>query len=60
MAVLLRWSALYPRGGTGWFDLGRWPALQALAQGMDTRPATLRLALAETLGDRPFSAPVPA
>jgi glutathione S-transferase len=60
VAAFLRWSALYPRGGAGWFDLGRWPALRALATAMDARPATARLALAEGLGDRPFSAPAPA
>jgi glutathione S-transferase len=59
-AALLRWSALYPRGGTGWFGLDRWPALLALAQAMETRPASLRVALAEGLGDRPFSAPTHA
>ncbi|MGQ0564191.1 MAG: glutathione S-transferase family protein [Gemmobacter sp.] len=57
--ALLRWSALYPRGGTGWFALDRWPALLALAQALDARPATRRVALAEGLGDRPFSAPIP-
>jgi glutathione S-transferase len=57
VVALLRWSALYPRGGTGWFALSRWPALTALAQAMDTRPGTARVALAEGLGDRPFSAP---
>jgi len=56
-ACLLRWSALYPRGGTGWFALERWPSLLALAQAMDARPGTARIALAEGLGDRPFFAP---
>lgn len=60
LAALLRWSALYPRGGTEWFQLDRWPALQALAQAMDKRPAAARVALAEGLGHRPFSAPTHA
>ncbi len=57
VACLLRWSALYPRGQTGWFALDRWPALTQLAQVMDARTGTARVALAEGLGDRPFSAP---
>jgi glutathione S-transferase len=56
-AALLRWSALYSVGGADWFRLDRWPALRALAQAMDARPATARVALAEGLGPRPFSAP---
>ncbi len=57
VAALLRWSALYPRGATAWFALDRWPALHALARAIDARPATRRVALAEGLGDSPFSAP---
>ena len=60
VAALLRWSALYPAGGTGWFALNRWPALQAFAVAMDARPATARVARAEGLGARPFSTPVHA
>lgn len=59
LAVMLRWLALYPAGATGWFDLGRWPALHALATRIETRPAARRAARAEGLGPAPFSAPRP-
>jgi glutathione S-transferase len=56
----LRWLALYPAGETGWFDLARWPRLQAMAQALETRESAQAGARAEGLGHRPFSAPVPA
>jgi glutathione S-transferase len=58
-AALLRWSALYPSGNTGWFALHRYPALAGLMQAIDARVATRRVALAEGLGDSPFCAPSP-
>lgn len=54
---LLRWCALYPGGGTDWFDIARIPALMQLCRNVEARPATLRAAAAEGLGDAPFSAP---
>ena len=54
---LLRWAALYPRGGTGWFDLASWPRLATMARALETRPAAIAAARAEGLGDTPFSAP---
>jgi len=56
----LRWLALYPAGETGWFDLGRWPVLQAMAQALETRASAVAAARAEGLGPAPFSAPMPA
>lgn len=53
----LRWCALYPAGGTGWFALARMPALKRLAETLDAHPATLRAIAAEGLGPTPFSAP---
>jgi len=55
----LRWLALYPAGDTGWFDLGRWPALQSLARTLETRDSAQAAARAEGLGPAPFSAPIP-
>ncbi|UXX83138.1 glutathione S-transferase family protein [Roseovarius pelagicus] len=57
LAPMLRWMALYPTGGTGWFDLGQWPALYAITRSMDTRASTQRIAALEGLGPTPFSAP---
>ncbi|MCU9847668.1 glutathione S-transferase family protein [Defluviimonas sp. WL0024] len=54
---LLRWLALYPRGGTGWYNLTAFPALHALARGLETRPAARKAALAEGLGETVFSNP---
>lgn len=60
LASLLRWCALYPAGGTAWFELGDYPFLCALAETLETRPAAIRAAAAEGLGPTPFSAPVHA
>lgn len=57
LAMLLRWSALYPVGGTTWFDIAAWPRLHDLCRDLETRPAVRRVAMAEGLGDAPFSAP---
>lgn len=59
LACLLRWCALYPAGDTGWFDLDAYPALQALAQTLETRPAVHAAQAAEGLGPTPFTAPRP-
>ncbi|MFB9148483.1 glutathione S-transferase family protein [Roseovarius ramblicola] len=55
----LRWAALYPAGGAGWFDLARWPALAALARDLEARDSTRAAIAAEGLGERPFTAPQP-
>lgn len=58
LAPMLRWPALYG-GDTDWFDLGRWPRLEAFARRCEKRPAAVRAAKAEGLGPTPFSAPHP-
>lgn len=57
LAVLLRWAALYPEGGAGWFELAAFPYLQGLCERLERRPAALRSAEAEGLGPTPFSSP---
>lgn len=57
LCPMLRWLALYPEGETGWFDLGRWPRLRAVAWRMDSRSETAEAVAAEGLGPTPFSAP---
>ncbi|OIP85669.1 MAG: glutathione S-transferase [Rhodobacterales bacterium CG2_30_65_12] len=57
IAVILRWLALYPVGGTGWFRLVDWPRLAALAVRIEARPSVARAQAAEGLGPTPFSAP---
>ncbi|MCG3267221.1 glutathione S-transferase family protein [Yoonia sp. I 8.24] len=58
LAPMLRWSALYG-GSTDWFDLSRWPHLQAFAKRIETRPAVIAAAKSEGLGSTPISAPSP-
>ncbi|MBT8152336.1 glutathione S-transferase family protein [Epibacterium ulvae] len=57
VAACLRWAALYPITGTGWFDLSAYPNLQGLAQNLETRPAVRVAIQAEGLGPTPFSSP---
>lgn len=57
VCAMLRWSALYPSGDTSWFDVSRWPALQALAQRIEQRPSVATLCAAEGMAVRPFSSP---
>lgn len=57
LSVLLRWLALYPEQGHGWFTLAPYPGLAAIAMAQQNRPATLRAAMAEGLGPTPFTAP---
>ena len=57
LATCLRWLALYPKQGCAWFDIDKTPALRRLAERMEQRPAALRAAEAEGLGETPFSAP---
>ncbi|SFD50062.1 glutathione S-transferase family protein [Roseivivax sediminis] len=58
LACCLRWCALYPAGGTGWFRLSDTPALSRLAAGIEAREGALRAAAAEGLGPTPFTAPI--
>ncbi len=55
--ALIRWPALYPKGGTGWFTLTDFPALHRLALIAEARPAIHAAQQAEGLGPTPFSAP---
>ncbi|HAV08355.1 MAG TPA: glutathione S-transferase [Rhodobacteraceae bacterium] len=57
LAVLLRWPALYPRGGTAWYRLTTYPSLAALAARIETRPSMARAMIAEGLGPTPLTAP---
>lgn len=57
VVAMLRWSALYPAGDTGWFSLSRWPSLMNLAQRIETRDSVLSLIRAEGMDTCPFSAP---
>jgi len=59
LAPAMRWAALYPAGGTGWFHLARWPRLAALAHDLEARESTRAAIAAEGLGARPFTAPMP-
>jgi len=56
----LRWLALYPEGRCDWFDLSRYPCLWGIAERLERRPASLRAAAAEGLGEKPFTRPEPA
>ena len=55
--VCLRWMALYPKGGTGWFDITATPHLADHAARMEARDSVKRAMAAEGLGDTPFTAP---
>ncbi|MFN6952380.1 MAG: glutathione S-transferase family protein [Albidovulum sp.] len=57
LAALIRWLALYPEDGAGWFDLAAFPALRDLAAALESRPAATRAALAEGLGSTIFTRP---
>jgi glutathione S-transferase len=57
ICALMRWSVLYPRGQAHWFDLHRFPALDAMARRVEATPAAKAVATAEGLGDTPFTAP---
>ena len=57
LVACLRWIALYPREGAGWWDRGAAPHLGALCARIEARPAAQACAAAEGLGPRPFTAP---
>lgn len=57
ICCLCRWITLYPSDRCGWMTLAQFPALNALAQNLENRPAARRVALAEGLGPTIFTAP---
>ena len=57
LAMQLRWIGSYDHGHPGRIDLSAYPALMALARGLEQRPAALHVALAEGLGPTIFSNP---
>ena len=57
VACLLRWMVLYPKGGSGWFDLSEWPHLQAMAARLEPCGSVQSAISAEGLGPAPFTAP---
>ncbi|WP_343081282.1 glutathione S-transferase family protein [Ostreiculturibacter nitratireducens] len=57
ISCLLRWLALFPKGRADWFDLSAYPALEAVAAAMESRPAAGAAALAEGLGTTIFTKP---
>jgi glutathione S-transferase len=58
LGPLLRWCALYPVDGSGWFDLSAFPRLRAIAEMMEERASVRAAIAAEGLGARPFTGPV--
>ncbi len=58
LACLLRWADLYPAADrSGWFSLGDWPLLQAMAARLEHRQSVKAAIKAEGLGAFPFTAP---
>jgi glutathione S-transferase len=57
LALLMRWSVLYPEGQTQWFHLPDFPHLATHVTALETRPSTQRATAAEGLGPTPFTAP---
>lgn len=57
LAACLRWIALYPRDRAGWWDRDAAPHLARLCARIEARPATRACAMAEGLGELPFTLP---
>jgi glutathione S-transferase len=57
VCALMRWSVLYPEGQTQWFDLQAYPALGNVARAAEQTPAARAVAIAEGLGNTPFTRP---
>ena len=57
VVTLARWAALYPPGVPRWFELSRFPTLEALARAQEARVETPVIARAEGLGPHPFTRP---
>jgi len=59
LAAILRWCALYPKGGTAWFSIKDYPGLWDMAETLEGRAAVRMAQEAEGLGPTPFTAPRP-
>ncbi|MDF1709848.1 MAG: glutathione S-transferase family protein [Paracoccaceae bacterium] len=57
LAACLRWIALYPRDRAGWWDRDAAPHLARLCARIEARPASRACAMAEGLGELPFTLP---
>lgn len=58
LACQMRWMALYPaQADKSWFALSRYPSLQRLCAGLESRPAVTAAREAEGLGATPFTSP---
>ncbi len=57
VAMLMRWSVIYPRGQAHWFDLARYPALQAMALALEGLASTRRAMAAEGIGEAAITRP---
>ena len=57
LGPLVRWLALYPSAGPMRPDMAAYPALAAVVSAMEQRPSVRRAALAEGLGEAPFTRP---
>ena len=57
VATLMRWAQLYPDPQDTWFRPADFPALNALAQRLEARETTARIAAGEGLGTQPFTNP---
>ena len=55
--ALTRWAVLYPPRVSRWFDLARFPTLEAVARAQEARVETPVVARAEGLGPHPFTHP---
>ncbi|WP_299847329.1 glutathione S-transferase family protein [uncultured Roseovarius sp.] len=57
VACLMRWMVLYPQEGSGWFSIGNWPHLKAMAARLEPCGSVQSAIDAEGLGPTPFTAP---
>ncbi len=57
LCPMLRWLALYPHEAVGWFDLRLWPNLLEIAKVTEVTDWARAAAIAEGLGQSPFSMP---
>ncbi len=60
LGILLRWAMYLPDDPALRFSLRPYPALTAVLAAHETTPAACRVALADALGDTPFTAPTGA
>lgn len=57
LGILLRWAAYLPEDDALRFSLHPYPALRAVLAAHETFPAAQRVAMADALGQTPFTAP---